>query len=84
MLGIWNEGEWLNRYLAQPFHDRVEHGSPIFGLFITFINKKSIPFIFLCKGTDVFMDLMADMFIIFMFLLYWLYAHFMTTTMYGS
>jgi len=38
----------------------------------------------MCKGTDVFMDLMKVMFIVFMFLLCWLYAHFMTTIMYGS
>jgi len=29
MLGIWHEGEWLKRDLAQPFCDHVELGSPI-------------------------------------------------------
>jgi len=38
----------------------------------------------MCKGIDVFMDLMADMFIVLLFQLCWLYAHFMTATMYGS
>jgi len=32
MLGIWHRGEWMKRDLAQPFHGRVEHGSPISGL----------------------------------------------------
>ena len=70
MLGIWHGGEWLKRDLAQPFHGQVECRSPIASWFITFINEKSIPFIFMFKGTDVFIDLMADMFIVFMFLLY--------------
>lgn len=30
----------------------------------------------MCKGTDVLMDLMADMFMIFLILLCWLYAYF--------
>jgi len=84
MLGIWHRGEWVKRDLAQPFYDQVEHGSPISGWFIAFINEKSFPLIFMCKGTNVFMDLMADMFILFMSLLRWLYAYFMTTFMYGS
>ena len=84
MLGIWNGGEWLKRDLAQPLYSWVERGSPIYGWFIAFINEKSIPLIFMCKGTDVFMDLMADMFIVFLFLLCWLYAHFMKIAMYGS
>ena len=58
----------MKRDLAQPFYDQVERGSPIFGWFIAFINEKSIPLIFMCKGTNVFMDLMADMFIVFLFL----------------
>jgi len=53
-------------------------------LFIAFINEKSIPLIFMCKGIDVFMDLMVDMFIISLFLLCWLYSHFMIVAMYGS
>ena len=61
----------------------MERGSPIFVWFTAFINEKSIPLVFMCKGTDVFMDFMVDMFIVFMFLLCWLYAHFMTTIMYG-
>jgi len=84
MLRIWHKGEWLKRDLAQPFYGQVEYHSPISGCFIAFINEKSIPLIFMCKFTDVFMDLMANMYIVFMFLLCWLYAHFMTPAMYGS
>jgi len=40
MLGIWHESDWLKRDLAQPIYGRVEHGSPIFGWFIEFINEK--------------------------------------------
>lgn len=50
---IWNEGELLKRDLAQPFYGRVEHGSPIFGWFIAFINEKFIPLISMCKCVDV-------------------------------
>ena len=74
----------MKRDLAQPLYDWVERGSPISSWFIAFINEKSIPLIFMCKGADVFMDFMANMFIVFMFLLCWLYAQFMTTVMYGS
>ena len=84
MLGIWHGGEWMNRDLTQPFYSLVEHGSPISGWFIAFINEKSIPLIFMCKGTDVFMDLTANMFILFLFLLCWLYVHFMTKAMFVS
>ena len=63
MLGIWHRGEWLKRDLAQPFYDWVEHGSPSYGWFIAFVNDKSIPLIFMCKGIDLFMDLMDDIFI---------------------
>ena len=84
MLGIWHASDWLKRDLAQPIYGQVERGSPISSWFIAFINVKFIPLIFMCEGTDVFMDLMVDMFIVFMFLLCWLYAHFMRTTMYGS
>jgi len=84
MLGIWNMGEWLKRDLAHTFYGCVERGSPISGWFIAFINEKPIPLIFMCKGSNVFMDLMADMFIVFLFLLCWLYAHFITAVMYDS
>jgi len=69
MLGIWHEGEWLKRELAQPFCGRVEHGSPISGWFFAFINEKFIPFIFMCKFIYVFVDFMADMLMIFLSLL---------------
>ena len=84
MLGIWHGGDWLKRDLAQPIYGQVEYGSPISGWFIAFINEKYIPLIFMCKGTDVFMDFMVDMFFVFMFLLCWLYVYFMTIAMYGS
>ena len=84
MLGIWHGVDWLKRYLAHPVYGWVECGSLISGWFIAFINEKFIPLIFMCKGTDVFMDSMANMFLIFLFLLCWLYAHFMTIAMYVS
>jgi len=31
MLGIWHEGDWLKRDLAQPIYGRVECGSTIPG-----------------------------------------------------
>ena len=56
MLRIWHRGESLKRYLAQPFYGQVEHGSPIFGWFIVFINEKLIPLIFMCKCIHVYVD----------------------------
>jgi len=56
MIGIWHEGEWLKRDLAQPFYGRVERGSPISGGFIAFINQKFIPLISMCKCIDVYGD----------------------------
>jgi len=35
MLGIWHGGEWLKRYLAQPFYGWVECSSPISSLDFT-------------------------------------------------
>jgi len=83
MLGIWHGGDWLKRGLTQPICGRVEHGSPISGWFIIFINEKFTPLIFMCKCTDVYVDFMTDMFMIFLSLLCWLYVCFMVTTMYG-
>jgi len=47
MLGIWKGGDWLKTDLAQPIYGQVEHGSPITGWFIAFINEKFIPLIFM-------------------------------------
>jgi len=54
MLGIWNEGDWLKRDLAKPIYGQVECGSPISSWFITFINDKFIPLIFIGKCIDVY------------------------------
>ena len=59
----------MKRGLAQRIYGQVEHGSPISSWFIAFINEKVIPLIFMCKGTNVFMDLMAGVFIVFLSLL---------------
>ena len=56
MLGIWHEGEWIKRDLAQPFYGRVDRGSPISSWFIALINEKFIPLIFMCKFIGVYMD----------------------------
>jgi len=56
MLGIWHGCEWLKRDLAQPFYGLVERDSPISGWFISLINEKFIPLIFMCKCTNVYMD----------------------------
>ena len=56
MLGIWHRGDWMKRHLAQPIYGWVECGSPISSWFITFINEKFIPFIFICKCIDVYVD----------------------------
>jgi len=40
MLGIWHGGDWLKRDLAQPIYGQVEHGIPITGWVIEFINEK--------------------------------------------
>ena len=69
MLGIWHRGEWMKRSLAQPIYGQVECGSPISGWFIEFINEKFIPLIFMYKCTNVYLDYMADMFMIIMPLL---------------
>ena len=54
--GVWHEGDWLKRDLAQPNYGRLEHASPITGWFIAFINEKFIPLISMCKCTDICMD----------------------------
>ncbi len=77
-------GEWMERELAQPFYGRVECGSPISSWLIAFINKKLIPLIFMCKCTNVYMDFIVDMFMIFIFLLCWLYVCLIIAAMYGS
>ena len=84
MTGIWHGVDWPKRYLAQPIYGWVERGSPISSWFIAFINENFIPLIFMCKCTDVYVDFMADMFMIFLSLLCWLYVCSMTKTMYGS
>ena len=81
MLGIWHRGDWLKRDLDSPIYGRVERGNTIFGLFIAFINEKSIPLI---SHVYVYVDFMVDMFMIFLSLLCWLYVCFMEATMYGS
>ena len=77
MLVIWHVGEWLKRDLAQLFYGRVEHTSPISDWFISFNNEKFIPLIFMCKCTDVYVDFMDDILMIFLSLLSWLYVCFM-------
>jgi len=84
MLGIWHGGDWLKRDLDQPIYVWVERCSPISGWFITFINEKFIPSIFMGKFIGVYVDLMVDMFMIFLSLLCWLYVCFMIGAMYGS
>jgi len=84
MLEIWHGVEWLKRDFRHQFYGRVEHGSPISSWFLSFINDKFIPFIFMCKCTDVYVDFMGNMLMILLSLLCWLYVCFMTTTMYGS
>jgi len=84
MPGIWHRGEWLKRHLAQPVYCRVQCGSPISGLFIAFVNEKFIPLIFMCKCTNIYVDFVADMLMIFLSLLCWLYICFITTTTYDS
>ena len=59
----------MKRELSQPFYGWVECDSPISSWFIALINEKFFPLISICKGTDVFMDLMVSMFIVFLFLL---------------
>lgn len=84
MLGIWHAGEWMKRYLAKPFYSWVERGSPISGWFIAFFNRKVFPLIFMCKGINIFVDLMVVTFVVYLSLLfYFYYAYFMTLVMYG-
>jgi len=56
MLEIWNGGDWLKQDLAQPIYGQMEHGSPISGWLIAFINEKFITFIFMCKCTNEYVD----------------------------
>lgn len=74
----------MKRDLDLSFYYRVEHGSPISGWFIALIHDKLIPFIFICKCIDIYVEFMDDIFMIFMFLLCWFYVCFMTKTMCGS
>lgn len=39
MLGIWNEGEWMKRDLAQLFYGSAERGSPIPSLDFASLRK---------------------------------------------
>jgi len=65
-------------------YGQVEHGSATSGWFMAFINQKFIPLIFMRKCTDVYVDFMVDILMIFMSLLCCLYVCLVTTTMYGS
>ena len=46
----------MKRYLAHLVYGWVECGSPITGWFITLLNDKLIPLVFICKCTIVDMD----------------------------
>ena len=72
----------MKRELAQPIYGWVERGSPITIWFIALINEKFIPLIS-CVNVLYIWILMADMFMVFMFLLCWLHAYLMTPAMYG-
>ena len=56
MLGIWHKGDCLKRDLAQPIYGWVECGSPISSWFISFINNKFIPLIFMYKCIYLYVD----------------------------
>jgi len=78
MLGIWHRADWLKRDLAQPIYGWVERGSPMSSWFIAFISEKKNPFPwFSCANVLMYIwILMADMFIVFLFLFcFFFYAH---------
>ena len=68
MLGIWHRGEWLKIYLAQPIYGRVESGSPIPGWFLHSLMRSSFPWNLMSKCTDLYVDPMVDLSLIFLLL----------------
>ena len=77
-------GDWLKRDLAKLIYGEMECGNPITGWLITCVNEKFIPLIFMCKVLMYIWILMADISIVLLFLLCWLYVSFVTKFMYGS
>jgi len=84
MLGIWHEGEWFKRYLAHPFYDWVEHGSPILGLDFASLIKYYFSLYFYEHFDGLYVVYKVVISSIILSLLCWLFICFMTTTMCGS
>ena len=64
MLGIWNGGEWLKRYLAQLFYGRVERGSHITGLDFASVMKGYFS-LYLCDHYD-------GLYVVYMVVISWI------------
>jgi len=74
MLGIWHRGEWMKRELAQPFHSRVECGSPIQGwIFHSLIRGYFLGF--LCINVLVYMWILWLMYLLYFCCYYVGYKH---------
>ena len=84
MLGIWHEGEWLKRDLAQPFYSRVECGSPIPGLDFASLMKVYLSLYFYEYYIGLYVAYMVVISWVFLSLLCWLCMCFMIAAMYGS
>ena len=66
MLGIWNEGEWMERDLAQPFYGQVESGSPIPGLDFASLMKGYFSLYFCEYYEELYVVYMAMISLIFL------------------
>ena len=84
MLRIWHRGEWLKTDLDQPFYFPVEHGSPILGLDFASLMRGYFSLYFYEYYTNLYVDHMIVISLVFMLLLCWLCMCFMTVAMYGS
>ena len=77
MLGIWHEGEWLKRDLAQPFYGWLERGSPILGLDFASLMKGYF-FLYLYENYDGLYEVyMVVISLVFLSLLRSLFTYFM-------
>ena len=84
MLGIWHEGEWMKRDLAQRFYALVECGSPIPSLDFASLVKGYFSLYLYEHYNGFYVVYMVLVSFVFMSLLCWLFTCFMTTSMSGS
>lgn len=84
MIGIWNRGEWMKIDLAGPFYGEVEHGSPILGLYFASLMRYYFSLYFYEYYTNLYVDHMVVISLVFLPLLCSLCMCFMIVAIYGS